>query len=64
MQDKCKLCQKTVTFNEIGLTKKLLGRNATEFMCIDCLAKKFKCTTELLEQKIKHFKSQGCTLFL
>ncbi len=64
MQDKCIVCKKTTTFNEIGLSKKLLGRNTTEFLCIDCLAKKFNCTTTLLNEKIEYFKSQGCTLFI
>lgn len=64
MQDKCKTCNKTVTFNEIGLSKKLLGRNATEFECIECLAKRFNCTIDRLNQKITEFKAQGCTLFV
>ncbi|MBR7110591.1 MAG: hypothetical protein IKC83_01830 [Clostridia bacterium] len=64
MRDKCKTCGKTVTFNEIGLSKKLIGRNATEFECIECLSKRFNCTVSLLNDKIEYFKSQGCTLFV
>lgn len=61
--NKCKNCGKELTGDDIGLTKKLINRGATEFFCIDCLAEKFKCPRELLEQKIVQFKNSGCTLF-
>lgn len=60
---KCIKCGKELTGNDIGLTKKLINRGSTEFMCIDCLAKKFDCPRELLEKKICQFKASGCTLF-
>ncbi len=60
----CKECKKTLTPNEIGLTKKLINRGSTEFYCIDCLAEMFKCDTALLEKKIEQFKKQGCVLFI
>lgn len=60
---KCIKCGSELTGNDIGLTKKLINRGSTEFMCIDCLAKKFDCSRELLEEKIKQFKASGCTLF-
>lgn len=59
----CKKCGKELSGNDIGLTKKLINRGSTEFLCIDCLAEKFDCTKELLEEKIKQFKASGCTLF-
>ncbi len=60
----CKKCGKTVSFNEIGLTKKLINRGSTEYYCINCLGETFSCSTELLEKKIEQFKKQGCTLFV
>ena len=60
---KCVKCSKELVPDEIGLTKKLINRGATEFYCIDCLAEKFECSTELLEKKIEHFRNMGCTLF-
>ncbi len=60
---KCLKCQKELTGNEIGLTKKLINRGSTEFYCINCLAGKFDCDVSLLEKKIEQFKKQGCTLF-
>ena len=59
----CIKCGRELCGNDIGLTKKLINRGATEFFCIDCLAEKFDCSRELLEEKIKQFKSSGCTLF-
>lgn len=59
----CKKCGKELSGNDIGLTKKLINRGSTEFLCIDCIAEKFGCTKELLEEKIRQFKESGCTLF-
>lgn len=59
----CIKCGRELCGNDIGLTKKLINRGATDFFCIDCLAEKFDCSRELLEKKIKQFKSSGCTLF-
>ena len=59
----CLLCGKELSGNDIGLTKKLINRGSTEFLCINCIAEKFDCSKELLEEKIKQFKESGCTLF-
>ena len=59
----CKKSGKELSGNDIGLTKKLINRGSTEFLCIDCIAEKFDCTKELLEEKIRQFKESGCTLF-
>lgn len=61
--DKCIKCGKILDGDEIGLTKKIINRAATEYMCIHCLAKKFNVTEELLFKKIQDFKKQGCLLF-
>lgn len=59
----CKKCGKELSGNDIGLTKKIINRGSTEFLCINCIAEKFDCSKELLEEKIKQFKESGCTLF-
>lgn len=59
----CKKCGKELSGNDIGLTKKLINRGSTEFLCINCIAEKFDCSKELLEEKIKQFQESGCTLF-
>ena len=59
----CIKCGKELVGNDIGLTKKLINRGSTDFLCIDCIAEKFDCSRELLEKKIEQFKTAGRTLF-
>jgi len=59
----CIKCGGKLTQFDIGLHRKLINRGATEFMCIPCLAKKFKVTEERMWQKIEEFRDWGCTLF-
>ena len=49
----CITCGKTLTSDEIGLHKKLVNRGATEYMCITCLGKRFRCSEERLREKIE-----------
>ena len=60
----CRQCGRDVTKDEIGLTKKLINRGATEFLCLDCLARQFSVDPALLREKITQFRAMGCTLFL
>jgi predicted nucleic-acid-binding Zn-ribbon protein len=61
---KCYICGKeNLSKNEVGLTKKLLGRKFNLFYCIHCLAEHLEVDTELLLEKIEEFKEQGCVLF-
>lgn len=64
MLSRCKECGREISRDEIGLTKKLINRGATEFYCINCLAQKFEVTKEELEKKIAEFREMGCTLFI
>ena len=60
----CYVCGKeSLSKNEIGLTRKLLNKNADKFYCLDCLADYLEVDTEFLLDKIEEFKEQGCTLF-
>jgi hypothetical protein len=59
----CKICGTELTRDEIGLTKKLINRGATDFLCISCLAKKFDMTEEECRTLIVHFRDAGCHLF-
>lgn len=60
----CHRCnKKNLTFNEIGLCKKLLGRKIEYYFCIDCLAEYLEVATEELLAKVDEFKAQGCMLF-
>ena len=60
----CCVCGKNnLTKNEIGLSKKLIGKNTKKYFCLDCLADYLEVTVEELLAKIEEFKSEGCTLF-
>jgi biotin operon repressor len=61
---KCCVCDKdSLSQNEIGLTKKLIDKNATSFYCLSCLASYLDVTEDDLMDKIEEFKEEGCTLF-
>ena len=62
--DTCKVCCRELTRDEIGLTKKLINRGASEFLCLTCLAKKFDMTVEECRTLIAHFREAGCHLFV
>ncbi|MBQ6239150.1 MAG: hypothetical protein IJK56_02165 [Firmicutes bacterium] len=62
--DVCTQCGKSLTFNEIGLHKRLISRDSTEFLCLQCLSKAFHVPEERLKEKIKEYIRQGCTLFV
>ena len=63
MHDLCHQCQAPLSRDEVGLTKKLINRGTTEFLCYECLAKHFRVTVELLREKVEQFREMGCTLF-
>lgn len=62
-EETCMKCGRKLIRDEIALTKRLINRGATEFMCLTCLAERFKVSEERLKEKIEHFKESGCTLF-
>ena len=59
----CIECGAELSKDEIALHKKLINRGASEHLCINCLAKRLDVTVALLEEKIKQFRAEGCTLF-
>ncbi len=64
MKKACKDCGKQLNKDEVALYRKLVDRDAKEYLCIDCLSAVFGCSVEDLEIKIDEFKEQGCTLFM
>lgn len=65
MKIDCVICGKNdLEKDTIGINKKLLGSDITNFYCMDCLAEYLGCTVEELLDKIEEFKEEGCTLFL
>ncbi len=59
----CAVCKKALTHDEIAITRKLINRGATEFMCMDCLAAHFSISRADVEKLIQNFKAAGCSLF-
>jgi len=59
----CFYCNAVLSKDEIGLNKKIVGRNVVKLQCFSCLAKYFETTAEELREKIEEFKRQGCALF-
>ncbi len=60
----CYVCGKeNLSKDEIGLTKKLLSKNAKTYYCLDCLAEYLEVDTLFLIEKIEEFRAQGCDLF-
>ena len=65
MKIDCVICGKNdLEKDTIGINKKLLGIDITNFYCMDCLAEYLGCTVEELLDKIEEFKEDGCTMFL
>ena len=63
MPDCCIRCGQLVSRDEIGLTKKLINRGTTEWLCYGCMSEHFSVTVELLREKVEQFREMGCTLF-
>ncbi len=59
----CRACGRTLTRDEIGMTKKMVNRGAQEFFCMDCLAAYHQVPAENLYRKLEEFRAMGCTLF-
>ena len=63
MMETCVSCGRTLTRDEIAVTKKLINRGAVKFYCIPCLAAYFEVKPEDIEERIRYFRQMGCTLF-
>ena len=59
----CIRCATALTHDEIGLTKKLINRGTSEYLCFDCMAAHFQVTVYELHRKVEEFREMGCTLF-
>ena len=50
----CKDCGENIFADDIAIYRKLVNRNADDFLCIDCLADRLDCTREAIEKLIKY----------
>lgn len=60
---RCGDCERELTSDETGLSKKLISRATTVHYCMECLARRFKLSTEQLRELCEHFRAAGCSLF-
>ena len=60
---RCAVCGKHLSLDEIAVTKKLISRGATSFLCVVCLADHFEVKPRDILERIDHFRATGCTLF-
>ncbi|MBQ8159539.1 MAG: hypothetical protein IJ083_02215 [Clostridia bacterium] len=61
--DRCQACGQALSADEVAVTRKLISRGATSFLCIPCLAAHFEVRPEDIEERIRYFRETGCTLF-
>ncbi len=59
----CTKCGAIVKNVEVGLTKKMINRGMTEYMCLTCLAEFTGLSEDELLRKAEQFKRMGCILF-
>lgn len=60
----CEECGKRLSRDDTAIYRRLVNRGAETFLCMDCLARYFGCSRELIETRADYYKSIGCTLFL
>ena len=56
-------CGRRLLSDEIAIYRRLIYRDAEEYLCKTCLAQKMKVSEQEIDRKIEHFKKIGCTLF-
>ena len=59
----CLQCEKELTSDEIAIYRRLIFRDAEEYMCKECLAAYLGVPAEVIDARIAYFKKIGCTLF-
>lgn len=62
---KCVKCGRALTGDETAIYRRIVNRGAaeSEILCKTCLAAYFHCSEKRIDEKIKHFRAMGCTLF-
>ena len=62
--EKCFKCDCELSKDDVALCKKMLGKKIKQFFCREHLAEILDTDVETLDDKVKQFKEEGCTLFL
>jgi hypothetical protein len=62
---RCMRCGSSLTGDEIALYRKLVCREAEQYLCLDCMALGLSEPREKLEELIQYFHRTGiCALFV
>ena len=65
MEHNCKRCGRILEGDEIALYRKMIWREAEEYLCLDCLAEDLSTKPERLRELIHYFRTvQKCCLFV
>lgn len=59
----CIRCEKELDALDVGAHRKLVCREAKEFLCRDCLAEDLGWDRQFLDEMIERYRRWGCTLF-
>lgn len=60
----CQQCKKEkLSRDEIGLSKKILGRETEVYLCMQCMSRHFGVSEDALNRTISIYKADGCLLF-
>lgn len=60
----CQQCGARLSSDEKAIYMKMVSRNATEFLCLNCLSEKLGCSRGALEERIRYYRESGnCVLF-
>lgn len=60
----CRKCGAHLTTDEKAIYMKLVSRNASSFLCKDCLAEALHCERKAIEERIRYYRESGnCVLF-
>ena len=60
----CFQCGRQLTADEIAVYRKMVNREANQFLCKTCLAAYFGVDEDKIDKKIQQFKRIGCLLFV
>ncbi len=63
MSSICMKCGRNLVRDEVAINLKLVNKNAKEYLCIPCLSEYFKCSEQVIWDRIEALRESGCTLF-
>ena len=59
----CYRCQASLDAIDVGAFRKLINRNANEYMCRNCLATDLEWSREHLDAVVLMYRKRGCLFF-